>query len=174
MCSLQNYLILCIFKIPMTYTKFAFWLVFFFTLSCKSEAQKKQQFKVQKSEAEWKSQLTDLQYYVLRQDGTERAFSSPLDKNYSAGTYVCAACETPLFLSDHKYNSGSGWPSFDREIQGNVAFSVDYNIGVARTEEHCATCGGHLGHVFNDGPRQTTGRRHCINGAALKFIPKNE
>lgn len=142
--------------------------------SCKSEAQKKEIFKINKSEAEWKSQLTDIQFYVLRKEGTERAFSSPLDKNYSAGTYVCAGCDTPLFKSEHKFNSGSGWPSFDREIKGNVAFSVDYKIGIARSEEHCATCGGHLGHVFNDGPRNTTGMRHCINGAALKFIPKNE
>lgn len=142
--------------------------------SCKSEAQKKETFKVNKSEAEWKSQLTDIQFYVLRKEGTERAFSSPLDKNYSAGTYVCAGCDTPLFKSEHKFNSGSGWPSFDREIKGNVAYSVDYKIGIARSEEHCAICGGHLGHVFNDGPRNTTGMRHCINGAALKFIPKNE
>ena len=142
--------------------------------SCKSEAQKKEIFKINKSEAEWKSQLTDIQFYVLRKEGTERAFSSPLDKNYSAGTYVCAGCDTPLFKSEHKFNSGTGWPSFDREIKGNVAFSVDYKIGIARSEEHCATCGGHLGHVFNDGPRNTTGMRHCINGAALKFIPKNE
>ncbi len=151
-------------------------IVFFFLclFSCKSEAQKKETFKVNKSEAEWKSQLTDLQFYVLRKEGTERAFSSPLDKNYSAGTYVCAGCDTPLFKSEHKFNSGTGWPSFDREIKGNVAFSVDYKIGIARSEEHCATCGGHLGHVFNDGPRNTTGMRHCINGAALKFIPKNE
>jgi len=142
--------------------------------SCKSEAQKKETFKINKSEAEWKSQLTDIQFYVLRKEGTERAFSSPLDKNYSAGTYVCAGCDSPLFKSEHKFNSGSGWPSFDREIKGNVAYSVDYKIGIARSEEHCATCGGHLGHVFNDGPRNTTGMRHCINGAALKFIPKNE
>lgn len=142
--------------------------------SCKSKAQKKETFKINKSEAEWKSQLTDIQFYVLRKEGTERAFSSPLDKNYSAGTYVCAGCDTPLFKSEHKFNSGSGWPSFDREIKGNVAYSVDYKIGIARSEEHCATCGGHLGHVFNDGPRNTTGMRHCINGAALKFIPKNE
>ena len=142
--------------------------------SCKSEAQKKETFKINKSEEEWKSQLTDIQFYVLRKEGTERAFSSPLDKNYSAGTYVCAGCDTPLFKSDHKFNSGSGWPSFDREIKGNVAYSVDYKIGIARSEEHCATCGGHLGHVFNDGPRNTTGMRHCINGAALKSIPKYE
>ena len=149
-------------------------VLFFSFFSCKSEAQKKETFKINKTEAEWKSELTDIQFYVLRKEGTERAFSSPLDKNYSAGTYACAACNTPLFKSEHKFNSGSGWPSFDREIKGNVAFSVDYKIGIARSEELCATCGGHLGHVFNDGPRNTTGMRHCINGAALKFIPKNE
>ena len=110
----------------------------------------------------------------MRKQGTERAFSSPYDKNFSQGTYVCAACETPLFSSDHKFNSGTGWPSFDREIKGNVSFSVDYNIGMARTEEHCSNCGGHLGHMFSDGPRKTTGKRHCINGASLKFIASNE
>lgn len=143
--------------------------------SCNSSAQKndsKETFKVTKTDAEWKAQLNDLQYYVLRQAGTERAFTSPLDKNYEDGTYVCAACETPLFNSEHKFDSGSGWPSFDRVIEGNVTYSVDYNIGYARNEEHCSTCGGHLGHVFDDGPRETTGQRHCINGAALKFIPK--
>lgn len=143
--------------------------------SCNSSAQNnetKETFAVSKTESEWKAQLTDLQYYVLREAGTERAFTSPLDKNYAEGTYVCAACETPLFESEHKYDSRSGWPSFDRPIKGNVTFSVDYNIGYARNEEHCSTCGGHLGHVFDDGPRETTGQRHCINGAALKFIPK--
>ena len=143
-------------------------------LSCRSNAQDKKDQKdypVSKSDAEWQAELTQMQYYVLREAGTERAFSSPLNKNYEKGTYVCAACETPLFLSEHKFDSGTGWPSFDREIKGNVAFSTDYNIGYARTEEHCATCGGHLGHVFNDGPRDTTGKRHCINGVALKFIP---
>ncbi|MBE9490166.1 MAG: peptide-methionine (R)-S-oxide reductase MsrB [Bacteroidetes bacterium] len=144
-------------------------------ISCNSTAQQKKEqkiFPVTKTKAEWKAQLTDLQYYVLRKAGTERQFSSPFNKNYDKGTYVCAACETPLFESDYKYDSRSGWPSFDREIKGNVDFSVDYNIGYARSEEHCATCGGHLGHVFNDGPKATTGQRHCINGAALKFIPK--
>jgi len=148
--------------------------------SCNGIAQKKEQkktqdkFKVTKTDAEWKSQLSSDEYYVLRKAGTERPFSSPLNKNYKAGVYVCAACDTPLFKSEHKFDSGTGWPSFDREIKGNVAFSTDRDLGYVRTEEHCAVCGGHLGHVFDDGPRNTTGKRHCINGVALKFIPKSE
>jgi peptide-methionine (R)-S-oxide reductase len=145
--------------------------------SCKSMGQKKEEtkeYEVTKTEAEWRSQLSKLEYYVLREKGTERAFSSDLDKIYEKGIYVCKACNTPLFKSDHKFDSGTGWPSFDREIKGNVDFSNDYNLGYTRTEEHCAICGGHLGHVFNDGPGQTTGQRHCINGVTLKFIPENE
>ncbi|WP_248723128.1 peptide-methionine (R)-S-oxide reductase MsrB [Seonamhaeicola sp. ML3] len=143
--------------------------------NCKSSAQdketKKEVFEINKTEAEWKEQLSDMEFYVLREAGTERPFSSALNKNYKDGVYVCKACETPLFKSEHKFDSGTGWPSFDREIEGNVAYTTDYKIGYARTEEHCATCGGHLGHVFNDGPRKTTGKRHCINGVSLKFIP---
>jgi peptide-methionine (R)-S-oxide reductase len=150
-------------------------LVTMLFLSCNSSAQNKKKekiFPVTKTEAEWKSQLTDLQFYVLREAGTERAGTSEFNHLKEEGTYVCVGCNTPLFKSKHKYDSGSGWPSFDREIKGNVEYSTDYKIGYARTEEHCATCGGHLGHVFDDGPVKTTGKRHCINGAALKFIPK--
>lgn len=148
--------------------------------SCSGNAQKDQNSKedktypVTKTEAEWKLELTDSQYYVLREAGTERPYTSPLNKNYTDGIYVCAACETPLFKSEHKFDSRTGWPSFDREIKGNVEFDVDYKIGYARTEEHCGTCGGHLGHLFKDGPKNTTGKRHCINGVALKFIPKDK
>ncbi|MDO1500818.1 peptide-methionine (R)-S-oxide reductase MsrB [Winogradskyella maritima] len=147
--------------------------------SCNSSAQKAksekaESFPVNKTEAEWKAELTDQEFYVLRKAGTERPFTSPLNKNYEVGTYHCAGCGTALFKSEHKFDSGTGWPSFDREIKGNVAFSTDYNLGYARTEEHCATCGGHLGHVFNDGPRDTTGKRHCINGVALDFKPEKE
>lgn len=143
---------------------------------CNSKAQpkEKEEFAVTKTAAEWKEELSDLEFYVLREAGTERPFSSELNKNYEAGTYVCAACQTPLFKSENKFDSGTGWPSFDKEIEGNVSFDVDYKLGYGRTEEHCATCGGHLGHVFDDGPRETTGKRHCINGAALDFIPKKQ
>jgi len=159
----------------MKFNQLIFFCALSLFLSCQTTAQKKETFEVEKSDKEWKNQLNDLQYRVLRESGTERAFSSPLNKIYKPGIYSCAACNTPLFEGKHKFDSGSGWPSFDRVIEGNVAFSVDYNIGMARNEEHCALCGGHLGHVFNDGPKKTTGQRHCINGAALIFTPiKNE
>ena len=148
----------------------------FLAYSCNSTAQKKKTeadktFEVTKTKSEWKTQLSNTEYYVLREAGTERAFSSTLNNNKKQGTYVCKACETPLFKSEHKFDSGTGWPSFDREVKGNVDFSTDYDLGYARTEEHCGTCGGHLGHVFNDGPKSTTGMRHCINGVSLTFVP---
>lgn len=141
------------------------------TVSQKAD-EAKEQYAVQKTDAEWRAELTDMEYYILRKAGTENPGSSDLLYNKEAGTYVCAACGTPLFKSEHKFDSGTGWPSFDREIEGNVAYSIDTAFGMTRTEEHCATCGGHLGHVFDDGPRETTGKRHCINGAALDFIPQ--
>lgn len=156
----------------------SFILLFSLIFSCDSSAQKKvsktdqhKEFKITKSDADWKSELTASQYNVMRRADTERAFSSPLDKNYKPGTYICAACKTPLYESENKFDSGTGWPSFDRVIEGNVAFEKDGNAYMG-IEEHCATCGGHLGHVFNDGPKATTGKRHCINGVALEFVPK--
>ena len=129
------------------------------------------QYDVIKTAQEWKATLSDLEFYVLREQGTERPFTSPLLKIKQKGTYVCKACKTPLFKSEHKFDSGTGWPSFDREIKGNVGYGGDYKAGYARSEEYCLKCGGHLGHVFTDGPKNTTGLRHCINGAALAFIP---
>lgn len=131
-------------------------------------------FPVKKSESQWKNQLSPMAYYVLRQAGTERAFSGAYDKHYKKGTYHCGGCSHPLYKSEHKYDSRSGWPSFDRAINDAVVYDVDYKIGYARTELLCSQCGGHLGHMFNDGPKKTTGKRHCINSAALNFVSKDE
>ena len=151
-------------------------LVFLASCAGKAQDSSKEQikYKITKTTAEWKKELTSQQYYVLRQAGTERPFSSPLNKNINTGTYVCAACKTPLYASKDKFDSGTGWPSFDRAIKENVILDTDYKTGYARTELKCNTCGGHLGHSFNDGPKNTTGKRHCINGAALTFSPANK
>jgi peptide-methionine (R)-S-oxide reductase len=127
-------------------------------------------FEVTKTEAEWQQVLTPEQFHVLRQHGTERAGTSPLDKQYDQGTYVCAGCELPLFTSDTKFNSGTGWPSFYAPLEDAIATTTDRSWFMTRVEVHCRRCGGHLGHVFNDGPRPT-GQRYCMNGVSLKFIP---
>ena len=128
-------------------------------------------FPVQKSEAEWRAELSDAQYDVLRGHDTERAFSSPLDREKRRGTFVCAGCRHPLFSSHTKFDSGTGWPSFWTPLDGAVGTSMDYSWLMIRTEVHCARCGGHLGHVFRDGPKPT-GLRYCINGLALTFLPE--
>ena len=126
-------------------------------------------FEINKTEEEWRKSLTQEQFYVLRKHGTERAHTSPLDKQYAKGTYVCAACDLPLFSSDTKFNSRTGWPSFFDPIEGAIGTSVDRSFFTTRVEVHCGRCGGHLGHVFDDGPAPT-GKRYCMNGVALKFI----
>jgi peptide-methionine (R)-S-oxide reductase len=126
-------------------------------------------FEITKPEAEWRKILTPDRFYVLRQQGTERPGSSPLNTEHGRGTYACAACALPLFSSDTKYESGTGWPSFWAPLEGAVRTSKDWTLVVARDEVHCRRCGGHLGHVFSDGPRPT-GLRYCMNGVALKFI----
>ncbi len=121
---------------------------------------------------EWQQKLTQMQFFVLREAGTERPGTSEYDQFFEKGTYVCAGCETPLYESDNKYDAGCGWPSFDKAIEEHIELDVDYKVGYARTELKCNNCGGHLGHRFNDGPAKTTGQRHCINGVALKFVPE--
>jgi peptide-methionine (R)-S-oxide reductase len=130
------------------------------------------QFDVALSDEEWRKKLTPQQYQVLREHGTERAGTSPLDKKYDAGTYHCAGCGAPLFVSDTKFNSGSGWPSFYEPMDGAVETDTDRSYFMVRTEVHCQQCGGHLGHVFDDGPKPT-GLRYCMNGCSLDFRPKD-
>ena len=144
-------------------------------VSCKSNSQEqKSNYLVSKSDAEWKKQLPEMAYYVLRKAGTERAFSGSLNYNKKEGIYVCAGCQAPLYESKYKFDSGTGWPSFDRGNEENLEYDVDYKIGYARSELKCNKCGGHLGHMFSDGPKATTGKRHCINSAALNFISSDE
>lgn len=136
------------------------------------EAQETQMtFEITKTDAEWKAQLSPEAYRVLRKHGTERAGTSPLDKTYAPGTYVCAGCDLPLYASETKFDSGTGWPSFFKPLDNAVGTSVDKSWFTTRTEVHCRRCGGHLGHVFDDGPAPT-GLRYCMNGVALKFVPK--
>ncbi|CAN5497328.1 hypothetical protein BH23BAC4_BH23BAC4_07120 [soil metagenome] len=123
--------------------------------------------------ARWRSALTPAQYAVLFEEATEAPHSSPLNHEHRRGTYVCAACYQPLFLSETKYESGTGWPSFFRPIAGALNQKMDRSLGVPRTEYHCSRCGGHQGHVFDDGPRPT-GQRWCNNGVALRFIPQGQ
>ncbi|MFM2311491.1 MAG: hypothetical protein RLZZ04_767 [Cyanobacteriota bacterium] len=129
------------------------------------------QYEIQKTEQEWKEALTPEEFKVLRKHGTERAGTSPLDKVYDEGTYICKGCGQPLFTSDTKFNSGTGWPSFYQPLEEAIATTVDRTLFMTRTEVHCSRCGGHLGHVFNDGPKPT-GQRYCMNGVSLKFVPE--
>jgi len=126
-----------------------------------------------KTDAEWKRTLAPEQYRVLRQHGTERAHTSPLNHEHRRGIYSCAGCGQPLFASETKFDSGTGWPSFFAPIEGGVETSLDFKLLLPRTEVHCNRCGGHLGHVFNDGPKPT-GQRYCMNGVALQFASKTD
>ncbi len=131
------------------------------------------QFEVSHTDEEWRQKLGPARYQVLREHGTERAGSSPLDKNYDPGVYYCAGCGQPLFTADTKYNSRSGWPSFWQPLDGAVETQTDRSHFMERNEVHCKRCGGHLGHVFDDGPNPT-GLRYCMNGLSLDFHPGEE
>jgi peptide-methionine (R)-S-oxide reductase len=142
-----------------------------FLSSRKSESLAKTlgKFEVTKTEAQWRKILTPAQFEVLRKEGTERAGTSPLTEEHRQGKFTCAGCNLSLFASEAKFESGTGWPSFYTPIPGAVKTSVDTSFGATRTEVHCRRCGGHLGHVFEDGPKPT-GLRYCMNGVAMKFI----
>jgi peptide-methionine (R)-S-oxide reductase len=133
-------------------------------------AQAAETFEIEKTDAEWRAQLTSQQYDILRKEGTERPWTSPLLKEHRKGTFACAGCDLPLFASETKFESGTGWPSFYQPLQNAVGKREDSSFGWKRTEVHCRRCGGHLGHVFDDGPKPT-GLRYCMDGYALTFHP---
>ncbi len=148
----------------------------FFAFSCTTNAQEKSNNQttktksMKKTDAEWKKELTPQEYYVLREKGTDRAGDGGYTKHFEKGTYICAACNTQLFESNTKYESHCGWPSFDDAIEGTVIKTSDYSAGMVRTEITCKACDGHLGHIFDDGPKDTTGKRYCVNTTSIKFV----
>ena len=153
--------------------KFLF-LISLVLISCKGISQEKKSkddksYFVEKTDKEWKEELPKMSYMVLRKAATEYPFTGKYNNNKVKGVYSCAGCNTLLYKSENKYDSKCGWPSFDRAVEPNIEYDVDYKLGYVRTEIKCNKCGGHLGHVFNDGPKETTGKRHCINSAALNF-----
>ncbi|OWK28694.1 peptide-methionine (R)-S-oxide reductase MsrB [Sphingomonas mucosissima] len=138
--------------------------------ACKVAPAEAETFPIRLSEAQWRQKLSPQTFNVLRREATERPFSSPLDKEKRAGAFACAGCGQPLFSSRTKFDSGTGWPSFWAPLKGAVGTRRDFTLGLPRTEVHCARCGGHLGHVFDDGPAPT-GKRYCMNGVAMVFRP---
>jgi peptide-methionine (R)-S-oxide reductase len=133
-------------------------------------AETQERYPVMKTEAQWRAQLSPAAFAVLRQEDTERPYTSPLNDEHRSGIFHCAGCNWPLFSSKNKFDSRTGWPSFDRPLNAQaVGVKRDVSLGMARTEVHCAHCGGHLGHVFDDGPILTTGKRFCMNGVAMTF-----
>lgn len=138
--------------------------------ACGSSEAQAAAYRVNLTDAQWRRKLTPARYAVLRQEDTERPFSSPLNDEHRRGTFLCAGCDNELYASNTKFDSGTGWPSFYQPLPGAIGTSVDHKLGYARTEVHCADCGGHLGHVFRDGPKPT-GLRYCMNGLAMKFRP---
>lgn len=150
------------------------WLFIFsiFFISCQTTAQKKSDdmdYKIQKTDEDWKESLSPEEFWVLREKGTERPGTGTYYMHFDEGTYNCAACGAPLFVSDNKYESHCGWPSFDDAIEGAIVYKKDTSHGMIRTEILCANCGGHLGHIFDDGPQETTGKRYCVNSISLDF-----
>ena len=152
-----------------------------FLYSCKTNSQSQETkteeskvFEITKSDSEWKSELSDMEFYVIREKGTERPHTGDLLNNKKSGTYTCRACELPLFDSDTKFESGTGWPSFYQPVDEEKVYTeTDYKIGYPRSEVMCNRCGGHLGHVFKDGP-QPTGLRYCINAVSLDFVEEEK
>ena len=145
---------------------------FFIISNCYSQIQTpiKMPKKIKKTDKEWKEQLSEQAYYVLRQAGTDAPSEEGYTAHFEKGTYVCRACDTQLFESNTKFQSHCGWPSFDDAIEGKIIYKQDATLGRIRTEIICATCDGHLGHVFNDGPTETTGKRYCVNTSSIQFV----
>lgn len=129
-----------------------------------------QRFEITRTKAEWRAMLSDLEYQVMREEATERAFTSPLNDEKRRGTFLCKGCDLPLYASETKYDSGTGWPSFYQALPDAIGTKPDRSLFGVRTECHCRRCGSHLGHIFDDGPKPT-GKRHCINGVSLSFRP---